>query len=99
MELFAQNFFGLKRRDGHTDSLYHDSMVAITQYTDDVAFFAAELADDLQAHAARVREKLLKLAKEASKVSTVDFSGPRASGLMPPRENYESWLSGFTSQE
>lgn len=100
-ELFVQTFFGLKRRDGHTDSIYHDSMVAITQYTDDVAFFAAELADELQTHAGRVRERLLKLAKakDTSKVSTVDFSGPRTSGLMPPRENYESWLSGFKSQD
>lgn len=101
MELFVQTFFGLKRKDGHTDALYHDSMVAIVQYTDDVAFFAAELADELQVHAARVREKLLKLAKakDTSKVSTVNFSGPRASGLMPPRENYEGWLSGFKSQD
>lgn len=99
IELFVQIFFGLKRRDGHTDSLYYDSMVAISQYTDDVAFFAAELADELQAHAVRVREKLLKLAKDASKASTVDFSGPRTSGLMPPRVNYESWLSGFKSQD
>lgn len=98
-ELFVQNYFGLKRRDGHTDSLYHDSMVAVTQYTDDVAFFAAELADELQAHAGRVREKLLKLTKDANTANTVDFSGPRESGLMPPRENYESWLSGFKSQD
>jgi DNA-binding SARP family transcriptional activator len=74
-------------------------MVAITQYTDDVAFFAAELADEIQSHAAHVREKLLKLTKEAPKVSTVDFSGPRESGLMPPRDHYESWLSGFKSQD
>lgn len=99
MELFVQNYFGLKRRDGNIDSLYHDSMVAITQYTDDVAFFGAELADEIQAHAVRVRKKLVKLTNEAPKVSTVDFSGPRGSGLMPPRENYESWLSGFKSQD
>lgn len=99
MEIFVQNYFGLKRRDGNTDSLYHDSMVAVTHYTDDVAFFAAELADDLQAHAGRIREKLIKLTKDVHKVNTVDFSGPRQSGLMPPRENYESWLSRFKSQD
>lgn len=99
MELFVQNYFGLKRRDGNIDSLYHDSMVAVTQYTDDVAFFGAELSDELQAHAARVRARLLKLTKEAPKANTADFSGPRKSGLMPPRENYESWLSGFKSQD
>lgn len=99
IELFVQTYFGLKRRDGNTDSMYHDSMVAVTQYTDDVAFFAAELADELQTHAGRVREKLLKLTKDAGKANTVDFSGARESGLMPPRENYESWLSGFKSQD
>ena len=99
MEMFVQSYFGLRRRDGNTDALYHDSMIAITQYTDDVAFFGAELADEIQAHAVRVREKLIKLTKEAPKASTVDFSGPRGSGLMPPRENYASWLAGFRSQD
>jgi hypothetical protein len=98
-ELFVQSYFGLRRRDGNTDSLYHDCMVAVTQYTDDVAFFATELSEDLQAHARRVREKLLKLTKDAGKVTTVDFSVPRELGLMPPRENYVSWLSGFKNQD
>src|SRR3546814_20880349 len=74
-------------------------MVAITQYTDDFAFFSAELADELQVHAVRVRQKLLKFAKDVPKATTVDFSGPRASGLLPPRENYEAWLAGFKSQD
>jgi hypothetical protein len=99
MELFVQSYFGLRRRDGNTDALYHDSMVAITQYTDDVAFFGAELAEELQTHASRVREKLLTLTKDAGKASTVDFSEARESGLMPPRQNYESWLKGFKNQD
>lgn len=99
MELFVQTYFGLKRRDGSIDSLYHDSMVAVTQYTDDVAFFGAELAEELQEHAVRIRQKLVKLIKESPKANAVDFSGPRKTGLMPPRENYESWLSGFKSQD
>src|SRR3546814_3304510 len=66
VEVTTQAYFGLKRRDGNTDSLYHDSMVAITQYTDDIAFFSAELADELQVHAVRVRQKLLKFADRKS---------------------------------
>jgi len=97
-EVTMQDYFGFKRRDGDTDSLYHDSMVAITEYTDDVAFFGAELADEVQAHASRVRNRLVKLAKVVPEVSTVDFSNPRGSGLMPPREKYESWLAGFRSK-
>lgn len=96
---FVQNYFGLKRKDGNTDALYHDSMVAISQYTDDVAFFAAELAEELQAHAVDVRKKLLTLAKDVGKANTIDFSEARESGLMPPRQTYESWLSGFRKQD
>ena len=99
MKLFVQTYFGLRREDGNIDAIYHDSMVAITQYTDDVAFFAAELAEELQTHAGRVRDKLITLTKDAGKASTVDFSDSRKSGLMPPRSNYQSWLSGFTSQD
>ena len=99
VELKAQTYFGLKRRDGNTDSLYHDSMVAITQYTDDIAFFSAELAQELQSHGGRVRDRLMKLTKEVPKATTVDFSGARNSGLLPPREDYEAWLGGFKSQD
>ena len=99
VELKTQTYFGLKRRDGNTDSLYHDSMVAITQYTDDIAFFSAELAEELQSHAGRVRDKLLKFTKESPKATTVDFSGARDSGLLPPQKDYEAWLAGFKSQD
>lgn len=99
VEIKTQTYFGFQRRDGNTDSLYHDSMVAIAQYTDDIAFFSAELAEELQAHAGRVREKLLKFTKDAPKATTVDFSGPRDSGLLPPRKEYEAWLAGFKSQD
>jgi hypothetical protein len=96
--IFCQDYFGLERQDGNVNSMYHDIMVAFSQYTNDVAFFCAELAEELQAHAARVREKLLKLRRDVPKASSVDFSVVRTSGLMPPREHYASWLSGFKSQ-
>jgi hypothetical protein len=98
-DIFCQDYYGMKRRDGNTNSMYHDSMVAITQYTDDLGFFGAELADEMQNHAIAVRAKLLKFRKDIPKASTVDFSAARESGLLPPRENYESWLSGFRKQE
>ncbi|MBW6393459.1 hypothetical protein, partial [Billgrantia antri] len=93
------DYYGLQRPDGNTHAMYHDVMVAVSQYTDDVAFFSTELAEELQSHAARMRERLLKIRRDAPKANSVDFSGPRESGLMPPRENYSSWLSGFRSQE
>ncbi|WFC41464.1 hypothetical protein [Pseudoxanthomonas sp. SE1] len=95
---FIQDYFGLKRADGHTDAMYHDAMDAIVQYTNDIAFFAAELAEALQAHGRLVRNDLKKLAPTAPDVNTVDFAGPRASGLLPPRSDYAAWLSGIQSK-
>lgn len=97
-ELFFQDYYGIERRDGNTNSMYYDSMVAITQYTDDVAFFASELAEEMQAYAKAVREKLVKFRKDAPKASTIDFAGARESGLLPPKDNYASWLAGFKEQ-
>lgn len=98
VELFVQNYFGLRRKDGSVDSLFHDSMLAIMHYTDDVAFFGAELAEEIQLHAARVRGALVKIAKDVPQISTVDFSKSRASGLMPAPDRYLGWLSGFKTQ-
>lgn len=97
--IFNQEYYGLQRQDGNVNSMYHDIMVAIAHYTNDVAFFSAELAAELQTHGALVREKLLKLRRDVPKVSSVDFSDARESGLMPPREDYASWLAGFKSQD
>lgn len=94
-----QNYFGLLRRDGNTDALYHDSMVAIRVYTNDVIFFAVELTEELQAHANKIHEKLSNLTKDAAKANAVDYSTPRKLGIIPPRKDYESWLSGFKSHE
>lgn len=95
---FTLDYFGLKKKDGSVNSMYHDLIVAISQYTDDIVFFGAELAEELHNHAQKVRVKLLKLRSDVPKVSSVDFSGPSNSGLMPLRENYSSWLSGIKSQ-
>lgn len=95
----VQNYFGLTRRDGNTDALYHDSMVAIREYTNDVIFFAVELTEDLQIHANKIHEKLIHLTKDVGNVNTVDYSTPRRLGIIPPRENYEDWLSGFKSHD
>lgn len=97
--ILVHDYYGIQRQDGNTNSMYHDSMVAITQYTDDLAFFAVELAEEMQTHASTVREKLLKMRKDVPKSNTVDFSLARESGMIPRRENYESWLSGFKKQE
>lgn len=95
----VQNYFGLMRRDGNTDALYHDSMVAIREYTNDAIFFAVELTEELQIHANKIHEKLIRLTKNVGKVNTVDYSTPRQLGIIPSKENYEGWLSGFKSHD
>ncbi len=79
--------------------LYHDSIVNIRDYTDDVIFFAVELSEELQAHAHNIHKKLLKLTKDVGKVNTVDYSIPRQLGLIPPKDKYNGWLSGFKNHD
>ncbi|MDX5444579.1 MAG: hypothetical protein LPJ87_00795 [Zoogloeaceae bacterium] len=92
------DYYGLTRPDGNTNAMYHDTMVAVSQYLDDVTFFATELAEELQKHALHLREKLLEIRSDAPEAYSVDFSRAHQLGLIPPRENYESWLSGFQSK-
>ena len=99
LDIYCQDYYGLKRQDGNTNAMYHDSMVAIAQYTDDIAFFSGELADELQLHAKQLRIKLAKLRRDVPKASAVDFSEARTSGIMPPREKYADWLSGFITEK
>lgn len=87
-------YFGFER-EGGKDSVYHDSMLAIKLYTNDVAFFGVELADELQTHADELQQKLKMISHDVPKKTRADFSEARNSGLLPPRENYESWLKGF----
>ncbi len=96
--ILVQDYYGIAGSNG-TNSMYHDSMVAITQYTDDLGFFASELAEEMQVHASAVRKTLLKFRKDVPKAASVDFSLAREYDLIPPRENYESWLSGFEKQD
>lgn len=98
-DVFNQRYFGLKQLDGSIDRMFHDLMDALRSYTDDVAFFASEFAEELQAHAERLRADVAKIQKNPPKVTKVDFSKPRSSGLIPPREAYANWLSGFKAAD
>lgn len=96
-KLSPEIYFGLRGEDGSIDSLFHDSILAMSEYIDDVAFFSSELADEIQQHGEKVREKLLRATGDAPKASKVDFSAARDSGLLPNRERYKDWLSGFAN--
>jgi hypothetical protein len=98
-DIYCQDYFGLKRRDGNENRMYHDALLAIRQYNNDVIFFGSELSDALQTHGQKVRAKLARRRRGVPKVSSVDFSHPAKLGLMPPRSDYEEWLSGIRQQD
>jgi hypothetical protein len=94
-----RRYFGIVDENGHTNQVYPDSVHAVSSYSGDVAFFCALLAEDLIEHCNKVRVKLKKdFRHEAPRTSTVDFSAARSSGLIPPDDEYQSWLQGFTIQ-
>lgn len=97
---FQNYYFGQPLPNGDTNQEYPDLVFAIHSYTDDVVFFSSSLCADLINHGNAVREPLTKKSeKGVPRVSTADFSGPRASGLLPPDNQYSDWLNGFTEQK
>lgn len=97
---FKNYYFGLQFPNGDTNQEYPDLVFAIHSYTDDVIFFSSLLCADLIKHGEAVRTPLTKKSeKGVPKVSTADFAGPRASGLLPPDDQYSDWLNGFTEQK
>ncbi|HVJ38616.1 MAG TPA: hypothetical protein VM687_12540 [Stenotrophomonas sp.] len=94
LEFFLHTYFGLRQRDGSIDELYYQCMEGIARHTDDVVFFAAELTEELQVHAKRLHANQ-RLAKDKEIPYSVDLSSFRKSGLIPPRQNYESYFAKF----
>lgn len=98
--LTADFYFGLKLPNGHLNQEHPDLVEGIYSYMDDIAFFSALLCADLMAHGNRLHAAFTKrFGKGAPRVSTVDFSGPRKSGLIPPDSQYDDWLRAFTEIE
>jgi hypothetical protein len=98
--LTANYYFGLKLPNGHLSQEHPDLVEGIYSYMDDIAFFSALLCTDLMAHGERLHAAFAKrFGKGAPRVSRVDFSGPRKSGLIPPDSQYNDWLRAFTEKE
>jgi len=99
-EHFAQFYFGLPLPNGNTDKDYPDVVEAIYSYVDDIAFFSSMLCADLIEHGEVIRKRLVKISKKnIPKVSTADFSTPKAKDLIPKESQYADWLSAFTKYE
>lgn len=89
--------FGLPYGNGQTNEEYGDSIKGIDLYSDDMVFFGVELCADLREHAELLIEKFnsKRLGGDKPNIVGVDLSAAYKEGLIPARENYESWTSGF----
>jgi len=89
-------YFGLPLRPGHVNEIHPDLVFAIHSYTNDIIAFSYYLCESLVTYGGRVRAAYIKdFDKKIPEVTTIDFSGPKASGLLPPDSDYAAWLAGF----
>ena len=88
-------YYGFPLPNGGSNLMFKSSIEAISLYTDDLAFFSLELVEILALHAQNVQKKLRKLDGSAPQAAKVDLAILKESGLVPPRADYESWLSGY----
>lgn len=99
-QLTAHFYFGLKLPNGHLSQEHADLVEVVYSYVDDIAFFSALLCADLILHGEQLRAAYVKrYGKDAPRVSTVDFSGPKSTGLLPPDSQYNDWLRAFAKPD
>lgn len=93
-------YFGLKLPTGHISMEHADLVEGIHNYVDDIAFFSSLLCTDLMQHGEQLRAAFVKrYGTDAPRVSTVDFSGPKSSGMLPPDSQYNDWLRAFSQAD
>lgn len=89
-------YFGMPLPNGETNQEYPDLLFAIHSYLDDVAFFAHLLCGDLTSHAKKLHAAIPESTRAtAPKPTEADFTAARASGLIPPDDQYVDWLRAF----
>ena len=93
-------YYGLPYGQGVVNQEYPDTINAISLYTDCVIWFSVQLADDLRSHGLAVASRYEKsFGRPAPRVSRVDFTAARTSGLVPRDDAFKDWLSGFKTTE
>jgi hypothetical protein len=96
----AAMFFGLPYGQGNVNQEYPGTIHAISLYTDCVIWFSVELADDLRSHGLAIASRYEKsFGRPAPRVSRVDFTAARTSGLIPRDHEFKDWQSGFKVEE
>jgi hypothetical protein len=94
---WAYRYFGIRHPNGSTYREHADLIAVIDEYCSDLLWFSAELSSQLVKHGEALRKRFTALygQRDLPKVSSPDFSRPKASGLFPPDSNYTSWAASF----
>jgi hypothetical protein len=93
---FIPIYFGLRQPNGVTDQRYAATLDAIYAYTNDGIFFSDLLSRDLTAYGKRLAERYKNsTGEEASKISEINQTNAEQASLMPNKDEYANWLSGF----
>lgn len=93
----AYHILGVPLPDGGINREYPDLVNLIDECAADMAFFAAQLCEDLIQHGEQLKAVLTQGSRhDAPKIVTIDFTEPRRNELIPPAANYEAWLRGFS---
>ncbi|HVZ03156.1 hypothetical protein [Hyphomicrobium sp.] len=82
--------------EGGRDETYPQTISHIYQTTNDLAFFAMQLASELQEHGKKLAKRYAQtFHAQAPHVNEMKFDTPRARALMPPEAAYSDYLSMF----
>ncbi|TSD75209.1 hypothetical protein FFI16_001845 [Pseudomonas sp. KBS0710] len=94
-------YLGLRYANGQANEEYRDSIVGISNYTNDVIFFGSTLCDDLRDHAELLVTSFNKkrLGKNPPDINEFDLSVAREEGWIPSSEDYETWTTSFRKKE
>lgn len=86
--------------EGGRNEMYPQTITHIYQTTNDLAFFAAQLASALQQHGKRLAERYaIAFRTSMPHVNEMKFDTPAARELMPPEVAYSEYLSMFQQVE
>ena len=94
----ARFLFSLPQTD-RIDEQFASNVDALYRQTDDCIQFGLMLYADLFRHGARKRGQYVRrFGNDIPRVQQASFDGPEAKGLLPPAEDYQTWVSNFVSR-
>ena len=96
----AQLYFGAQSATGVANAEYPDAVAAVSSHADELIFFSATLANDLAAHAQRLRADWIGEfgRRHVPEITAVDFTAARQNGLMPDDAKFAEWLASLDRQ-